>query len=140
MGDDRPAPRHVGDQVRRFRRQRGMTLAQLAEASGLSKGYLSSIETGHTSRPSGDTLYRIAQALGVLMSDLLDRRLLSDPPEEIPESLKEFAREFGLPQADLRMLANIQFRGEQPQTKERWIHIYSAIRESAWMDQEKRQA
>ena len=108
---------------------------EIRGAGHLSKGYLSAIETGHTSRPSGDTLYKIAKALGVLMSDLLDRRLLSDAPDDIPESLKQFAREFRLPQADVQMLAKIQFRGEQPQTKERWAHIYSAIRDTGWMDE-----
>lgn len=127
-------PELIGERVRRYRHERELTLAQVAELSGLSKGYLSAIETGHTSRPSGDTLYKVAMALGVLMSDLLDRRLLSDAPDNVPESLKEFARQFALPQADVQMLAKIQFRGEQPQTKERWAHIYSAIRDTGWMD------
>jgi hypothetical protein len=38
----------------------------------------------------------------------------------VPEGLREFAEEEGLPEADLQMLASIQVRGEQPRTKERW--------------------
>ncbi len=134
MPEAKARPELIGERVRRYRRERELTLARLAEPSGLSKGYLSAIETGHTSRPSGDTLYKIADALGVLISDLFDRRLLSDAPNDIPESLNEFAREFALPQADIQMLAKIEFRGERPQTKERWAHIYSAIRDTGWMD------
>ena len=53
---------------------------------------------------------------------------------QVPDSLREFADEEGLPQADLRMLASIQFRGEQPQTKERWRYIYTAIATSRAID------
>jgi hypothetical protein len=36
------------------------------------------------------------------------------------------------------MLASINFRGGQPRTKERWAHIYSAIRGTQWMDDDGR--
>jgi len=55
-------------------------------------------------------------------------------PSAVPDSLREFADEEGLPQADLHMLASIQFRGEQPRTKERWRYIYTAITTSRAID------
>jgi transcriptional regulator with XRE-family HTH domain len=134
---ERKAPANpIGERVRAFRLERGLNLSQLALAAGLSKSYVSSIEAGDTPRPSGETLYAIAEALGVTMSDLLGRRLLTDPPVEQPQSLEEFARENRLPEADIKMLASIRFRGGQPKTKERWAHIYSAIRQTEWMDRE----
>jgi len=126
----------IGERVRAFRLERGLNLSQLAVEAGLSKSYISSIEAGDTPRPSGETLYAIAEALGVTMSDLLGRRLLTDSPVERPQSLEEFARENRLPEADIKMLASIRFRGGQPKTKERWAHIYSAIRQTEWMDRE----
>ena len=42
-----PVPRNrpqVGRQIRHWRSQRGLTLAQVAERSGLNVGYLSQIE------------------------------------------------------------------------------------------------
>jgi transcriptional regulator with XRE-family HTH domain len=126
----------IGERVKAFRLERGLNLTQLALAAGLSKSYVSSIEAGDTPRPSGESLYVIAEALGVTMSDLLGRRLLTDSPVETPHSLEEFARENRLPEADVKMLASIRFRGDQPKTKERWAHIYSAIRQTEWMDRE----
>ena len=119
-----------------YRREKGWSLSELAARSGVSKGHLSEIESNTTRRPSGEKLYDIAKALGVLMSDLLGRELISQRPTSRPPALVEFAREHELPEADIDMLAGIKFRGEQPKTKERWAHIYSAIRGTAWMDNE----
>lgn len=54
----------IGREVRDFRRQRGMTVAELAEAAGLSVGMLSKIENGVTS-PSLTTLQALSAALSV---------------------------------------------------------------------------
>jgi len=79
-------------------------------------------------------LYALAQALGVTMSDLMGRRLLAAAAPEVPESLAEFAEQAGLNEADIAMLASIQFRGERPRTPERWSFIYHSIRNSIQMD------
>jgi hypothetical protein len=68
------------------------------------------------------------------MSDLLGRPIITAPPTKRPKSLLEFAEQAGLPEADVEMLANIQFRGGPPKTAERWSFIYQAIRNSASMD------
>jgi len=120
--------------VRQFRVERELSLSQLAHEAGVSKSYVSAIEHGEAPRPSGRTLYAIAGVLGVTMSDLLGRRLLTEASGERPAALEEFAREHTLPEADVEMLASINFRGDQPRTKERWAHIYSAIRGTEWMD------
>ena len=57
----RPA---VGAQVRRWRRERGLTLATVAERSGLNVGYLSQIENDKAS-PSLACLASIGDALDV---------------------------------------------------------------------------
>lgn len=54
----------VGAQIRRRRRQRGLTLAQVAERSGLNVGYLSQVENDKAS-PSLETLAALADALDV---------------------------------------------------------------------------
>ena len=58
----RPPP--VGRQVRRWRGQRGLTLAKVAEAAGLNVGYLSQIENDKAS-PSLACLAALATALDV---------------------------------------------------------------------------
>ena len=54
----------VGRQIRRWRTERGLTLARVAERSGLNVGYLSQIENDKAS-PSLAVLGQIAEALDV---------------------------------------------------------------------------
>jgi hypothetical protein len=54
----------------------------------------------------------------------------------VPASLRRFAEERRLPEAEVTMLASIRFPGEPPQTAARWHHIYNAIRLSRWLDKE----
>ncbi len=53
----------IGDHLKALRAARGMTLDQLAGATGLTKSYLSKIQNSHKLPPIA-TLSRIAQALG----------------------------------------------------------------------------
>lgn len=124
----------IGGRIRRYRGDAGLSLSQLAISAGVSKGYLWSLENVPDKRPSAETLYAIANALGVTMSSLLGRRLVASQPTDVPDSLREFAEAKELPDSDIRMLAGIQFRGVRPQTRERWEHIYNAIRMSQTLD------
>ena len=62
----------IGREVRNFRHQLNMTVAQLSVASGMSAGMLSKIENGQTS-PSLTTLQTLARALGVPLTTLFAR-------------------------------------------------------------------
>lgn len=62
----------IGREVRAVRQQLGITVADMAENSGLSVGMLSKIENGMTS-PSLTTLQALSDALGVPISQLLKR-------------------------------------------------------------------
>ena len=67
----------LGPCLRAARIRRGLTLAELAAAGGLSKGFVSQIENDKTS-PSLDTLERLAAALDLSVVDLL--RDATEPP------------------------------------------------------------
>jgi transcriptional regulator with XRE-family HTH domain len=124
----------VGARIRRFRDELGMSLGDLAERADVSKGYLSVLENeppDGTRRPSGKTLHRIAQALGVTIGDLLGEPLNATAALELPPGLQQFAEDHGLPESDVQMLAWIEFRGRQPRTAEAWQFIYQAIRMSS---------
>lgn len=54
----------LGERLRRLRRQQGLTLEALAEASGISKSMISLAERGESS-PSAGVLDKLAGALGV---------------------------------------------------------------------------
>jgi transcriptional regulator with XRE-family HTH domain len=52
----------LGRKIRDLRLRRGLTVQQLAEATGLSKGFISQVENSRTS-PSLATLQDLARAL-----------------------------------------------------------------------------
>ncbi len=62
----------IGREVRAFRRKLGITVSDLARATGLSLGMLSKIENGVTSA-SLTTLQRLSRALGVPVTALFRR-------------------------------------------------------------------
>ena len=61
--------RTVGENVRKMRRQRGMTVQQLAEASGVSRRMLTQIELGQAN-PSLITVDKIARTLATDFASL----------------------------------------------------------------------
>jgi transcriptional regulator with XRE-family HTH domain len=68
----------VGPRLRRVREQRGVTLTDLAEATGISKSTLSRLENGQR-RPSLELLLPLAQAHRVPLDDLVGAPEVGDP-------------------------------------------------------------
>jgi transcriptional regulator with XRE-family HTH domain len=60
----------IGNVFRRLRRERGITLRELAEVAQVSVPYLSEIERGRK-EPSSEILAAICRALDLELSDLL---------------------------------------------------------------------
>jgi quercetin dioxygenase-like cupin family protein len=60
----------IGSKIRAIRKRKKMTIAQMCEATGLSKGFVSNVENNNTS-PSISTLQTIASCLGVPLPYLL---------------------------------------------------------------------
>ncbi|MBU3735853.1 MAG: helix-turn-helix transcriptional regulator [Methylobacterium sp.] len=65
----KPLESYLGASVRDLRVQLGLTIADVAERAGISRGMLSKIENAQTAT-SLDTLEQIANALGVTLSRL----------------------------------------------------------------------
>jgi len=63
----------IGSRIRKFRKSQARTLQEIADACQCSRSLLSKIETG-TITPSLGSLQRIASALGVEMSALMDEK------------------------------------------------------------------
>lgn len=73
LGDDLGAAdlaRRVAENLRRRRKARGMSLDELAKASGVSRAALSQVETVKTN-PTVGLLWKIAVGLGVPFAELL---------------------------------------------------------------------
>lgn len=118
-----------------------MSLATLAQITGLSKTYLVRLETDETSNPSLDVLHRIAEALDITVADLLGRSRIvydADSDEAIPPSLRAFADEEGLSQAEIRTLQSIRWRqGDEPKTPQRWRFVYESLNASREIDRRR---
>ena len=79
-----------GERIRSKRKEAGLTLDQLAEASGCSKSYIWELENKNPPRPSADKLASIAKALGTT-SDYL---LALDTETEASATDKAFFRKY----------------------------------------------
>lgn len=62
----------IGDRVKDIRKQKGLTLQQLSEKSGLSIGYLSNLERNVNS-PTIEYLQRICEVLNINIIDILEK-------------------------------------------------------------------
>ncbi|HEY0700524.1 MAG TPA: XRE family transcriptional regulator [Micromonospora sp.] len=78
MKPDEAALASVGPRLRALRRQRGMTLAQLAETTGISVSTLSRLESGGR-RPTLELLLPLARAHQVPLDELVDAPATGDP-------------------------------------------------------------
>jgi transcriptional regulator with XRE-family HTH domain len=121
----------LAERIKQRMDEKGLTLADLARETHVAKGYLWEILDGRAKKPSANTLYEIAKALGTSVGDLLGREP-SEPQSsaKIPVSLREFADEEKLPEEDVLMLASINFRGNQPKTRDDWKFLYESIKRS----------
>ena len=60
----------VGTVIRRYRKEKGMTQELLSGLAGIARSHLSMIESG-TKQPNFETVWRIADALEILPSELV---------------------------------------------------------------------
>lgn len=68
----------VGPRLRMIRRDRGVTLADLSQATGISESTLSRLETGRL-RPTLEQLLPLARFYGVTLDELVDAPPTGDP-------------------------------------------------------------
>jgi len=76
----------LGRKVRDLRQEKGLTLDQLAQATGSSKSYIWEIENKPVARPSGEKLNRIAAVLGVTPEFLADGDRTNATVDEFDEA------------------------------------------------------
>lgn len=62
----------LGEKIRRLRKDKKLTLDQLAERAGASKSYVWELENKNPPRPSAEKLAKIAEQLDVTLEYLLD--------------------------------------------------------------------
>lgn len=62
----------LGEKIRRLRKEKALTIEQLAEQTDSSKGYIWELENSDTRKPSAEKLIKIAVILNVDIEFLLD--------------------------------------------------------------------
>lgn len=131
--------KNVGGTIRTLRQEKGITLPALAQKAQLSKGLLSKVETSSDANPSLDTLFKIAEALEVPLSLLLEteqvqlKRLVPDKPpawqKELVTSLKQKGK-----QPDQDILNALYLLRNRKAAKnadvETWKFLYQSIENS----------
>lgn len=84
MKKDREVSSKFGSALKYWREKRGMTLQQLFEKTGVSNAYLNRLEKGERKAPSVPIASKIAEALGIPLSTLLDIAVSEHRDSEIP--------------------------------------------------------
>jgi len=129
---------NVGKKIQTLRVEKGLSLPQLAEKAGVSKGFVFQIEDDEKTNPSLETLNKIAKALDVTLADLLEKEtVLAKRIVVVPDDLEPSLREFiddrnaqGQPVDTnaIQALYVLQHRkGKSPKTKEDWRYVYESI-------------
>jgi transcriptional regulator with XRE-family HTH domain len=135
--DRTPVKMSVGKRIATLRQMKGLSLPELADRAGISKGYLWQIENESGPNPSLGVLTKVAEALETTVAGLLGRpgvRARQAPiPEALPPGLKEFLDEQkrrGAPVAEdiVWALASLKARGRKTTTKDDWAFLYEAIK------------
>lgn len=126
--DEAGLNRLVGATVKALRETAGLSTRALAVRAGVSQPFLSQIERG-VSAPSMSTIYRLAEALGVVPGDLLPRPPLdqvtvvrADEGQRLPVANREDAAvgRIMMSRSD-RMLEVIEYRIEPGRYVEEWF-------------------
>ena len=63
----------LGERIKEIRKEKGMTISELAERAGVAKSYLSSIERNKQTNPSIQFIEKVSEALGISVNDIIHR-------------------------------------------------------------------
>jgi transcriptional regulator with XRE-family HTH domain len=66
------SPKRLKTMIKRLRRERGLTQVELAKRAAVTQAYVAKIEGGDRANPSLAILKRLAKALGVPVTALLE--------------------------------------------------------------------
>jgi transcriptional regulator with XRE-family HTH domain len=81
-----------GKKIKELRTKKGLTLDQLASATGSSKSYIWELENKDPPRPSAEKLATIAEALGVTTDYLIGREEVTLADAEDKAFFREYSQ------------------------------------------------
>jgi transcriptional regulator with XRE-family HTH domain len=131
--------RNLGPKIRALRTEKNLTLPELARRANLSKGLLSKLENDEESNPSITTVFRIAEAFGVTIADILEteqvqiRRVVPDEKPVWLEGLVSFLRKKGQEPDSAILEAMYVLRNRKANFTgdlDHWKFVYQSIEKS----------
>lgn len=122
----------LGGELRRLRKSRSLTLAEVGEATKLSVSFLSDVERGRT-RPSLDTLEKLAAYYNVSVNNILKETELRtlDTERSYPPGFEEFLQAVGgeIEKDKKEFLLQAENRSNRRvATKEDWMQLYYSLK------------
>jgi transcriptional regulator with XRE-family HTH domain len=128
----------IASRIRALRKARGLSIEKLADAAGISAGYLSEVERA-MSEISGAKLARLADQLGTTADYLLTGRedQAQNAAITIPSGLSEAAKQLELTYAQTlqlllgkeQLVARRSTQVEREWPAARWIEFYTKVRD-----------
>ncbi|WP_282937764.1 helix-turn-helix domain-containing protein [Paenibacillus sp. RC67] len=102
----------LGKRVRKLRLERGLSLSELSQASGVAKSYLSTLERNIQSNPSIQLLDKIADALDISLEQLVQPEAKEQAPllRQAWYELFEEAVNAGISREELKRFIELQKR------------------------------
>jgi transcriptional regulator with XRE-family HTH domain len=134
-----------GSHLRTARAERGLTLRDVSDASGISVAYLSDLERGVLENPTLEKLRQLALALDISLNNLLGVEE-QDSSKRLPDALEEFralstfrqtvqeearrtSRDADRLEGEwIETLSRIHVGGRRPRSPADYLFIFEAIR------------
>lgn len=83
----------IGEKIKQLRKEKKMSISELAEKAGVAKSYLSSIERNLQSNPSIQFIEKISAVLNVSVNELIHDDNEKIDEEELDEEWLKIVRE-----------------------------------------------
>ncbi|MFC4557543.1 helix-turn-helix domain-containing protein [Virgibacillus kekensis] len=83
----------IGEKIKQIRKERKMSISELAERAGVAKSYLSSIERNLQTNPSIQFIEKISSVLGVSVNDIIQKNNENDIEEKLDGEWLEIVQE-----------------------------------------------
>ena len=103
----------LSDKIKRYRKEKHLTLEQLGDLTGSSKSYIWELENRNPPRPSAEKIARIAAVLGVTPEFLMDDE--RDSPEASDIDLAFFRKYQKMPGDTKKRLRQILDAWDEPE-------------------------
>lgn len=100
-------PATFGTRIKELRTSKGMTLDQLAAATGSSKSYIWELENKNPPRPSAEKLAEIAQVLEVTTDYLIGREAVTLEAAEDKAFFREYSKMPASTREKIRQVARL---------------------------------